>query len=452
MDPSHDLLSGGWQEFFTGKKITLMGLGLLGRGVGDAEFLAPLCAEIIITDLKSETELAPSLSRLKHFSNIRYVLGEHRLEDFINRDMVIKAAGVPLNSKYVTAARDAGVPVYMSTALFAKFAREAGATLVGITGTRGKSTVSHLIYHGLIRADRPAHLGGNIRGQSTLAMLPAVAHGDMCVLELDSWQLQGFNDLRLSPNIAVFTNFMPDHLNYYPDEETYFRDKANIFLFQDDGDVLVIGPSLQERMTGVHSPIPPTIPPPIPPDWQLQLLGQHNQENAAIAAQALRALGLSEQEIRDGLEWCGPVEGRLELIRNVNGVNIYNDNNATTPQATVAALRALRGVTDGNIHLIVGGADKNLDLSELVLAIESVCARIVMLAGTGTERLRDLLGLTVAANILQTTISSALQSALQGTKAGDVVLFSPGFASFGLFKNEYDRNDQFVAAVEALQE
>lgn len=441
-----------FQEFFAGKKITLMGLGLLGRGVGDAEFLAPLCEELLITDLKTESELAGSVARLKNFSNIRFVLGEHRTEDFLNRDMIIKGPGVPLRSPYIAAAREAQVPVYMSTALFATFARQAGATLVGVTGTRGKSTVTHLIYHGLVRADRPAHLGGNIRGQSTLATLPAVAQGDVCVLELDSWQLQGYGDLQLSPDIAVFTNFMPDHLNYYPDEAAYFADKANIFKFQKNNDVLIVGSSVKDIIVAAAPPVAPIVPPDIPDDWRLQIIGVHNRENAALAAEALRVLQLSEREIRDGLEWCGPVEGRLELIREVNGVRIYNDNNATTPQATVAGLRALRGETIGTIVLIVGGADKNIDLSELISEIGVSCSKVVMLAGTGTERLRGQMDLAVAANILETSVASALKSALQGTNPGDVVLFSPAFASFGLFKNEYDRNDQFVAAVQALPE
>ena len=158
-----------------------MGLGLLGRGVGDAEFLALLCKELVVTDRKLSTELGPSLKKLEAFKSIRYVLGKHREEDFTTTDMVIKAAGVPLDSPYIAAARHAGVPVYMTTALFAKFAGEAGATVVGVTGTRGKSTVTHLIYHALKQAGKRAHLGGNVRGLSTLAMLPDGQKRDISV-------------------------------------------------------------------------------------------------------------------------------------------------------------------------------------------------------------------------------------------------------------------------------
>ena len=131
------------KKLFSGKKITLMGLGLLGRGIGDAEFLASAGAELIVTDLKSETELAPSVAQLKNFPNIIYHLGGHQMEDFENRDMILRAPNAPLDSPFIARARECGVPIEMDASLFAKLS---GATVVGITGTRGKSTVTHLIY------------------------------------------------------------------------------------------------------------------------------------------------------------------------------------------------------------------------------------------------------------------------------------------------------------------
>ena len=118
-----------YKFFFSGKKITLMGLGLLGRGVGDAEFLAGAGANLIVTDLKSDADLAEPIARLKKFKNIQFVLGQHRQEDFTEADMVIKAAGVPLDSYYIRMARENNVPVYMSTALFAKFSP---AMMIGV--------------------------------------------------------------------------------------------------------------------------------------------------------------------------------------------------------------------------------------------------------------------------------------------------------------------------------
>jgi UDP-N-acetylmuramoylalanine--D-glutamate ligase len=429
-----------YRDFFAGKRATLIGLGLLGRGVGDAAFLAELGAQLTVTDHKSEAELAASLKQLAGFSNIRYVLGEHRLQDFQHADMVIKAAGVPLESPYIKAARDAGVAVYMSTALFAKFARQIGATMVGITGTRGKSTVTHLIHHALGGAGRRAHLGGNVRGLSTLALLPDVRGGDIAVLELDSWQLQGFGDLRMSPEVAVFTNLLMDHLNYYPDMDRYFADKANIFKYQKASDTLVVGAQILDRILGSRPPATPLVPKPIAADWQLHVRGAHNRENAALAGAALRALGLAEQEVRAGLESFRPVEGRLQFVTELRGIKIYNDNNATTPDATVAALQAFPGE---HIVLIAGGADKGIPLDTLIAEIKQRVRAIILLPGTGTDRLAPQLKTSIRTN----DMAEALQKAFANAKPGDVLLLSPGFASFGLFTNEYERNDAFLHAL-----
>jgi UDP-N-acetylmuramoylalanine--D-glutamate ligase len=432
-----------YKDFFAGKRVTLMGLGLLGRGVGDAAFLAELGAHLLVTDRKDKAALASSLGQLSGFSNIQYVLGEHRVGDFQNTDMVIKAAGVPLESRYIKAARDAGVPVYMSTALFAKFARQIGATIVGITGTRGKSTVTHMIHHALARAGRRAHLGGNVRGLSTLALLPEVRAGDIAVLELDSWQLQGFGNLRMSPEVAVFTNLLMDHLNYYPDMDAYFADKANIFRSQKAGDTLVVGAQVLDRVTNARPPASPIVPKPLPAEWRLQIKGAHNRENAALAAAALRALKLSEQEVRSGLESFQPVEGRLQFVAERRGVKIYNDNNATTPDATVAALQAFTGE---RIVLITGGSDKGIPLDTLASEINQRASAVVLLPGTGTDQLAPKLKSAAKAK----DMAGAVRTAFASAHSGDVLLLSPGFASFGLFTNEYERNDAFLCALRQL--
>ena len=219
-----------------------MGLGLLGRGIGDAQFLAKYASELIVTDLKSEQELKSSVPKLRKYKNIKFVLGEHRLADFRNRDLIIKSAGVSLKSIYLDEAKKHKIPVLMSTAIFAQFAQEMGVKIIGITGTRGKTTTTKLIYEILEKSvprlrsgqkNPQIFLGGNIQGLATLELLNKVKTGDLAVLELDSWQLQGFGDLKISPNIAVFTNFLADHLNYYGGSmKKYFADKSNIFKYQ----------------------------------------------------------------------------------------------------------------------------------------------------------------------------------------------------------------------------
>lgn len=428
---------------FSGKKITILGLGLLGRGVGDAEFLAKCGARVLVTDKKSEEELTESVARLRQYENVSFRLGEHRTEDFTECDMVIKAAGVRLDSPEIAAARSAGVPIAMSTALFAKYASEIGVKIVGVTGTRGKSTISHMIYHTLTHAGRAARLGGNIRGLSTLAILPEMREGDVAVLELDSWQLQGFGELQLSPHVSVFSNLMPDHQNYYKDMEEYFSDKANIFRYQTHGDTLVVGSQVEARVRASHPPVDPIVPGSLAPDWELRVPGEHNRHNAALAAAALLALGLNAAEIKAGLESFEAVEGRLQLIGEKRGVTIYNDNNATTPEATIAALRALGG---NRIVLIAGGSDKGLALEELARTIERTCKKVVLLEGTGTKKMHVI----VPGAQIADSISVALQMALSACHPGDTILFSPAFASFGMFKNEYERNDAFIRAVADL--
>ena len=439
---------------FEGKKITLLGLGLLGRGVGDAEFLAQCGARVLVTDKKSGTELAESVEKLKRYPNITFKLGGHDLSDFTSADMVIKAAGVRLDSPEVAAAHAAGVQVAMSTALFAKYASERGAKIVGVTGTRGKSTISHLIYHTLKSAGKRAHLGGNVRGLSTLAMLPEIQEGDTAVLELDSWQLQGFGDLSISPYIAIFTNLMPDHMNYYGDDvERYFADKANVFKFQKQGDTLIVGGSVEKKIRAARPPVDPVAPATIASDWMLKIPGEHNRHNAALAASALLALGLTSDKIQEGLESFEGVEGRLQLLGEVKGIKIYNDNNATTPEATIAALRALDvGFTKPHIVLICGGSDKGLDMSELISAMGNTCKSIVLLAGTGTDRVHATLEQVLNKEItIYHNFPDAISAAFSAANKGDTILFSPAFASFGPppggFKNEYDRNDQFVSLV-----
>jgi len=447
----------GYREYFKGKKITLMGLGLLGRGVGDAEFLAECGAILTVTDKKTEAELAESVEQLKKYPNITFHLGGHREEDFVTADLVIKAAGVPLDSPEIAAARKAGVQVAMSTALFAKFAMDAGAKVVGVTGTRGKSTVTQMIAHTLIRANKQIVLGGNVRGVSTLAMLPMLYEGSprtkVVVLELDSWQLQGFGDLKISPNIAVFTNLMPDHQNYYPSTGAYFDDKANIFHYQHQGDALLVGTALQSRISKAQTPCEPLVPPAIPADWKLQVIGEHNRENASLAAAALRILGLSEEEIRSGLESFQPVEGRLQFVREVRGVKIYNDNNATTPEATIAALRAL----GENIILITGGSEKGLELKELVMEIKKRTSKVILLTHSnymGSQRLAGELEREGVPFEGVQNLREAVEKGVNGRKGEkgeeEVLLFSPAFASFGMFNNEYDRNDQFMRLINEL--
>ena len=441
-------------SYFKGKRITLMGLGLLGRGVGDARFLAEQGAVLTITDLKSEEQLVASLLQLQDLKNITYRLGEHSLEDFENRDLILKAAGVPLDSMYIAHAHALGIPVRMSADLFAELS---GIPIVGVTGTRGKSTTTHMVAHILARAGMHVLLGGNVRGVSTLSLLNEVTPQSVAVLELDSWQLQGWGEAHMSPHVAVFTTFLPDHMNYYTGSmEKYFADKANIFLYQSESDTFVLGAQLTlfVKEFGYQAKIKAQTfvsdSSNMPKHTTLQIPGEHNRYNAGLASDAARALGVDEDSIKEALESFIGVEGRLQFLGQVRGVKIYNDNNSTTPDATMAALSALGNIDTKNVVLIMGGSEKNLDMGPVLQVAQRMCKKVILLGGAGTERIFSEVLQSFPDTLVYQSMSDAIPTAFTACAPGDTLLFSPAFASFGMFKNEYDRNDQFVAAVKAL--
>lgn len=443
---------------FKDKKITVMGLGLLGRGVGVAKFLAECGAELIVTDLKKADLLAGSLKKLEKFSNIKFVLGEHRLEDFKDRDMIIKAAGVPLDSPFIAEARKNNIPVEMDASLFARLAK--GVTTVGITGTRGKSTVTHLLYEIIKNSGRRVFLGGNVKGLATLPLLkkvnPSADGGDVVVMELDSWQLQGFGDAKVSPSVALFTTFLPDHLNYYKgDMEKYFSDKANIYRYQKDGDILFMRPEvskfiLAKDANGIRGKAETIAKDVLPKNWKVKLLGEHNLENIALAVSVAKYLDISESQIKKTVEEFRGVPGRLEFIGEKKGVKFYNDTTATTPDGVIAAMDSLKEYK-GKIILIGGGADKNLDYKEYAEIVSKFVKKFILFTGAATEKIKKELSEKGVVFEEVGNMKDAVKNALLSVKKGDVVLLSPGAASFGIFKNEFDRGDQFNKIVSKLK-
>jgi UDP-N-acetylmuramoylalanine--D-glutamate ligase len=462
-----------YKQQFKGKKITIMGLGLLGRGIGDAKFLAECGADLTVTDLKTKEQLTTSLKALEKFPNIKYVLGGHRLEDFKGKDMIIKAAVVPLDSIYIAEARSNGIPIEMDVSLFAKMAP--GVMIIGVTGTRGKSITTTLIYKILKTNEkflktkaRPTersfgrvYLGGNLRGIATLPLLKKVKDGDILVCELDSWQLQGFGDDKLSPHISVFTTFMPDHMNYYKNSmEKYFEDKANIFKYQNKDDILIIRPGMKEfiKRKDVKGKFI-VINTKETASWKFNVPGIHHRENMVCAVEVAKQLGISLSKIKKEIESFKNLEGRLQLLRTYKGIKIYNDNNATTPEATVAGIEALKSNkrparpplsgAGGNIILICGGSDKNLPLENLLNAINKYCKVVITIPGTGTDSLGKLK--IKVESYKAKDINDAIKTALGLASRNDIILFSPAFASFGVFNNEYERNDLFVKIIKKLK-
>lgn len=445
-----------YKKFFNNKKITIMGLGLLGRGVGDAAFLAECKAKLTVTDLKTKAQLKESLQKLRKYKNIKYVLGKHRLDDFRNADLILKAAGVPLDSLYIREARKNKIPVEMSATLFAKLS---GLPMIGVTGTRGKSTVAHLIAYILKSSGKKVILGGNIRGVSNFQLFKKAKNAEMAIFELDSWQLQGFGENKISPHVAVFTTFYQDHLGYYQKNmKKYFSDKSNIFKYQKKTDILITGRQAMQFIKKIGSkPRGKVIVAGdrLPKGWKWNLPGAHNEYNAMLAVEAARVCHMKDAEIKKALANFTPIPGRLELVRELKGVKIYNDNSSTTPEATIAALRAVGGTKKRKVVLIIGGDNKFLDMSGLLKEIPKFCSKVVMFKEKGTDLIRDKVFAFKKKEIdvyeeegLQNTIKRAFTVA----EKGETILYSPAFSSFGkYFKNEYDREDQFIKIVKKLK-
>lgn len=446
-----------YKKFFTGKKITIMGLGVLGRGLGYTKFLAECGADLIVTDLKTEEQLATSIKALSKFKNIKFILGEHRLEDFRSRDLVIKAAGVPLESPFIQEAKNNNIPVEMDVSLFAKCAPD--IKIVGVTGTRGKSMTTTLIYEILKSNEKflksNVYIGGNIRGIATLPLLKKIKSGDILVCELDSWQLQGFGESRISPHISVFTTFMPDHMNYYKGSmEKYLEDKANIFKFQNEKDVLIIRPGMNRfiKKDDVRGSFIVVSPSDVA-TWKFNVLGSHHRENLSAAVEVAKQFNIPISKIKKSVANFKDLEGRMQLLRIYKGIKIYNDNNATTPEATIAALEALSprpGLGEKKIILICGGADKGLDLTNFAKMVNKSCKFVVLLKGTGTEKLLSNYKLKAGNEVVE-NLKDAVKIALRESKKGDTIILSPAFASFGMFNNEYERNDQFMKIIKGLK-
>jgi len=455
-------------NYFKDKKIVIMGLGLLGGALNDAIYLLKCGAKLIITDTKTEKELASSVKNLKSLKNTpgSYILhlGGHRLEDFsaqggqAKADFILQPGNVPVDSLYLLEAQKNNIPIHESESLF--MANAHNIKIVGTTGTRGKTTTTHLIYEILKEAfGKRVHLAGNVKGISTLALLDKIKSGDIVVLELDSWCLHGIGEIKKSPQISVFTNLMPDHLNFYMKGseneaeamQKYFMDKAQIFANQNENDFLILDKDIKKIIGERYKDIP--IKSKIIlikntseiKSWKLKIKGEYNYRHVLRAREVARILGVQDKVIKRVAENFGGVEGRQDFVREYKGIKIYNDTTATTPDATIAALEALGTKKTKKVVLIMGGADKGLDMSGLLKEIPRYCKKVILLSGTGSEKLEALHFIKSA------DLKEAVNKALSFCKKGDVFIFSPAYASFGMFKNEFDRGDKFVRIIKNLK-
>ena len=446
---------------FQGKRTLIMGLGVNGSGIASARYAARHGAMVRVTDLRPAELLAPSIRSLEGLP-IEYVLGQHRDEDFLWAKIVIPVPGVKRNSPYLRMAREHGAYVVQEIALFFE---ACPGRITGITGTRGKTTTTTLIYEMIRASGQPVVLGGNVSGVETLSLLPAITSATQVVLELSCWQLSGLEPFKRSPSVAVMTNVYADHLDTYDSMDDYIAAKANIFRHQSASDLAIfnydnpITRRLGEEAPSVtwftslerggsfargSSEIVPFVFTDTP------LPGRHNLENILLATTTARLLGISDDVIAATVKnFCG-VPHRLQEVAIIHGVRYINDSASTMPVAGQVALQTFHDP----LVLVAGGNTKHLPLGEWPRLIAQRCRDVVLLKGTGTDELlpilreeADRLGVPDPVRGVFDNFTEAMDYAVSLTRPGDIVLFSPGFTSFGMFLNEFDRGDTFVTYV-----
>jgi UDP-N-acetylmuramoylalanine--D-glutamate ligase len=446
-----------YEKYFHHKKITVMGIGLLGRGIGDIKFLASCGAHIIATDLKDEVKLKKSLRLLKKYKNINYTLGKHSIQDFRNCDMVLKGSGVSLDNKYVETAMTENIPVHMSFGLILDILKKEkiNVTVIGITGSKGKSTTTGLIQEILDQAGLTYHTAGNIRGIANLPLLKKVEEGDIILAELDSWQLQGLHTVGISPDIAVFTNFFEDHLNYYQGSmKQYFKDKSAIFRYQKDDDHLVLTSASMKAIGKYYRGSPHQNKyvarfKQLPQSWSYYIFGKHNEKNIAQAYSVAQILNIPKSLTKKALTEFKGVEGRFQNIGvSKDEITFFNDNNSTTPESTVTSLQSLRKkYPESNIILIGGGADKEFHYQKMAKYIARNINFTLLFSGQATNKLRECFPVRFDRFTETLSMKTAFNIAIDNAQSGDIIVLSPGAASFGVFNNEYERGNQFVRLV-----
>ncbi len=426
------------KDFFTDKKVLIMGLGRFGGGVDVAEFAARAGAKVIVTDLAPAAQLSDSIDKLEEFPDIEFHLGSHDPADFKQADIIIANPAVPCDNEFLELARRNNKFVTSQINIFFELC---SAQIIGITGANGKSTTAALTDHLLrsasderratsderkqktedrSRASSIEHrassyenvwLSGNIGNQPLLTILDKIKADDLVVLELSSFQLEQLAEIQKAPKVALLTNLTPNHLDRYGTFANYCAAKENIFKFQ----VRRVGFSPPNK-TWWGKPHPTENRPAvsifnaedkIAAEWfekyskdtgricikfstsdvskeirdSFTLPGRANLSNLAAAIAIAKYLGIDDDSIRNSLPAFKPLPHRLELIGRINGVSWYNDSIATTPQSAIAALDAF----DQPKIIIAGGYDKNLPFDELGQKIAANAKAAILIGQTAPK-------------------------------------------------------------------
>ena len=428
-----------------GKRVTVMGLGRFGGGIAVARWLVERGARVLVTDKDSADRLADSVKQLEGLA-IEFRLGEHRHDDFTNADLVVASPAVRLDDAYLESARSAGVHVTTEIRLFIE--RCPARRILGVTGTKGKSTTTAMLGAMLSRRHK-VWVGGNIGG-SLLADLATIRPDDLVVLELSSFILAHLEPLRWSPHVALVTMLSADHLDWHGTLENYLGAKRNIVRFQKPTDFAVLGeasaPSrdlagftaADVRTYGVENRRP----------FELGIPGGHNQINAQGAFAAAECLGVTWDEAQAALHEFRALPHRLECVHEAGGVRYYNDSIATIPEAAVAALKSF---PDRKVVQIVGGRLKDSPIDQLCAELATRAKTVLCIGEKGPE-IAEAMGRTPRPSppvYLCNDLAAAARVARLVAAPGDVVLLSTGCKSYDQFHNFERRGEAFTRLVRA---
>jgi len=421
-------------ESLRGAKTTVMGLGRFGGGLGVTRWLAEQGAHVVVTDLAEHSALACEVEKLQDLidgNQVTLRLGGHDLADFTNCDLVIANPAVPRpwENVYLQTAQQASIPITTEIRLVSE--RLDRQRVIGVTGSAGKSTTAAMIHHVLSHHGCDARLGGNYGG-SFLTNAQSLSEADWIVLELSSAMLYwldegiGFDSAPgYSPHIAVTTNITPNHLDWHGSFEHYCASKQVIWRYQSKGDHHIES----SRVTPHPSP--------------LSIVGEHNQLNATVAAQACHlAAGITSDDALASLQDFKGLPHRLELVWQANGQRAYNDSKSTTPQATVLAVAAFPDPK--RVHLIAGGYDKGADLTSIA-QLACQLGGLYTIGATGADlaaQARSLCPESQIESCQQLAVAVATLKSRMGPQ--DIVLLSPGCASWDQFDNFQQRGDSFA--------
>ncbi len=451
------------KDEFRNYRATVMGLGRFGGGIGAARFLAEQGAQVTVTDMKSEEELAESMAALDGLG-IRFVLGHHDMEDFTSAHMVVVSPAVPRASEYVMAARKAGARMNSEIGLF--FERCPGK-IVGITGSNGKSTTVSLLDAILSRSGKRHFTGGNI-GVSLLQKLPDMDHHDIVVLELSSFQLEWLDELGLSPEIACLLNIMPNHIDRHGSFENYRTAKSAIFSYQRTGDKCIIvrddpearslshtargkivWVSAREKVTGVMLEDGVVMnsgwkkAEPLYEASILRIPGKHNIINSMAASACALELGIDSETIAEGVASFSGIPHRLEWVAEKNDISFYNDSKATTPEAAAAGIEAF----DCPVLPILGGYDKQVAFDGIAERLAGKLPWAALIGQTAPLIASAFQAHGISCDRFE-SLEEAFKACASRATENSAVLLSPGCASYDMFPNYEARGAAFRKLVE----